>query len=207
MPNVPNVPGVPTLPSYAAGIANLLVTDLVTLLGGLFAPQWGLFQNGAPVVIADTVVSFDFRQDYDVADYQQENGAFQSYNKVGFPFDVKLRFAAGGSEEARQDLLDSVAAIIGSTQLFDAVTPEQVYQSVNPVHFDYTRTADRGVGMISIDVWCKQIRVSGTQAFTNTAAPSGAATESGGNVQTQPTTPAQQQELTGADSPLRIRVP
>ncbi len=129
-------------------------------------PQWGLYKNGAPVVIADNVVALDFKGDYDLCDYQLEEGGFQTYNKVYVPFGVRLRFSAGGSAENRKTLIESVDAIAGDLELYDAVTPEKIYSGVNIIHQGLTRTAERGLGLVQMDVWAEQVRVDATATFS-----------------------------------------
>ena len=168
-PNIPNAPGVPALPRDPNAIIDsvlLLAADAL----GLFSTtnqQWGLFKDGLPVVVADSVVSFDYRQDWTISTYPLEEGAFESYDKVQTPFDVRLKFVTGGSEADKETFLASVADAAATLDLFDAVTPEAIYTSVNVVHQDYRRDKER-VGMIVVDVWCKEVRVTATSAFGNT---------------------------------------
>lgn len=162
---------IPGLPALAAGIVvdvvQLVIADLLSINGAQAGPQWGLFKDGLPVVTADNVLSFDFRQDFRISDYPVEQGAFESYNKVQMPFDVRLQFSTGGSVGKRQAMIDSVDSIIGSLELFDAVTPEKVFTSLNPVHQSIRRTSRAGAGMVVIDLYCREIRVTATQQFTN----------------------------------------
>ena len=187
---VPNVPGVPPLVVYGAapGLAVVLLTaDLVSSFAPIFGgPQWGIFLGGAPVIVADTVASVEYKQEFAISDYPVEEGGFETYDKVYIPFDVRVRFAAGGSESNRQALLDSIAAIIGDLNFYDVVTPEAIYSSVNLMHYDYRRTATNGVGLIVADVWCRQVSVTVQEAGTSTAAPSGAAPVTPGPVQPGP---------------------
>lgn len=180
------VPGLPPLPaSFVIPSVVLLAEDLVDLVIGQGVQQWGIFLDGAPVVVADSVVTFDYKQDWSVSTYPLEEGAFESYDKVNNPFDVRLRFACGGSVEKRQAFLQSLASIGPSLELFDAVTPDAIYTSVNVTHYDYRQTATNGVGLIQADVWLEEIRVTATADFSSTQSPDGAAPVSGGNVQTQ----------------------
>jgi hypothetical protein len=193
-PSVPFAPGIPPVPRLTGADAFsapiLLTEDAVSLFTGSTGPQWGLFLDGSAVVTAESIVGFEFRQDYRIADYPIEQGAFTSYDKVQTPFDVRLRFSSGGTAAGRQALLDSIAAIIGDTNLYDAVTPDQTYQNLNLIHYDYRRTDGRA-GLIIIDVWCRQIMQASAQSFQNTAQPSGANPVNGGTV--QPAAPTQQQ--------------
>lgn len=197
MPAVPFLPGVPSLSSYSAAVNIVLLTaDAISLLSSLFGPQWGIFQNGAPVVVADSVVSLDFKQEYTISDYPLEQGAFESYDRVLLPFEARIRFAAGGSIVDRVNLITSLQAISTGVQLFDVVTPEAIYQSVSVHHFDYKRTAD-AAGLLQIDVWLTQVRITTSTQFTSTQSPSGASPVGGGSAQTNPATPQQQGVLGG----------
>lgn len=196
MPNVPQLPGVPILSSYGANVATVLAADVFQFVSSLFVPQWGIFFGGVPVVLADNVVTVDFKQEFSISNFPIEQGAFESYDKVGSPFEAKVRFSAGGSILSRRALIDSVNAVSVSLDLFDIVTPEETYRSVNVFHYDYHRSADRGAGLIVIDVWCQEIRQNAVAAFSNTQAPSGASPVSGGTVQTSPATSGQDAQIT-----------
>lgn len=184
MPNVPNVPGVPSLSSYLSGPIELLVLDAIGLFGGA-ASQWGVFRDGIPAFEFQSVTRFDYRQDWPVSDYPVEEGGFQSYDKVQLPFDLRLRVVSGPSESDRQALLDSIEDAANSLDLLDVVTPEKVYESVNITHYDLARTAVNGVGMLTVDVWFTEIRVTSTATFTDTKTPGAAGNQNLGNVQAE----------------------
>ena len=181
--SIPGLPGLPSDVKVFDGIA-LLASDAVSLLG-FGAPQWGLFQDGEPVVVADSVVAFDFREDWRISKAPLEQGAFTSYNKVQIPFGIVLRFMAGFTLGGRQDLLESIAAIIGSLDLFDAVTPEATYSNVNPTHYDYHRAADNGQGLLVVDLHCELVNQSAESEFGDTQSPTGAGQTDNGQVQPQ----------------------
>jgi hypothetical protein len=177
MANVPLVPGVPALASYIPNAIVLLEGDAVELNFG--GPQlWGLYLDGVPVVTADTVTSFDFKEEWAISDYPVETDsstnsgqAFYSYDKVQNPYTVRIRFVAGGTAAARVALLSSIASIANTLNLYDAVTPEAIYPNVNVTHYDYARTATSGLGIMIIDVWAEQVRTNTTTA-SNSLAPS-----------------------------------
>ena len=169
-PNVPFAPGVPPLPRLPGAIGvvvDLILSDALSLLAGLGEQQWGLFLDGDPVVEAESVVSFEYKKGAQVANVPIEGGKFEAYDKVQRPFDVRLRFSTGDTLAARQDLLESAQAAVDSLDLMDAVSPEAVYENVNPTHMDYRRTAVNGVGLIVVDVFCEQIRTTATSTFTS----------------------------------------
>lgn len=190
-PNVPNVPGVPILPrdpgAAIAAIAFLAADAIANLIGLFGSPKWGIFLSGIPVVVAESVLTFDFKQDYTVADYPIEEGGFESYDKVQVPFDVRLRFSMGGSEADRQVFLDSIATAAASLELYEVFTPEVSYASMNITHYDYRRTATNGVGLLVVDVWLVEVRTTATATFANTKQPNVAGPQNVGTV--QPTAP------------------
>lgn len=186
MPNVPNVPGVPTLTSFSPDALVLLAADALSNLGIHTLSEWGIFRDGVQALPeAESIVSFGYKQDWSISDYPVQDGGFQSYDKVQLPFDARVKVSSGGSEAARRALIDALDLIANSLNLFDIVTPEKVYTSVNVTHVDYHRTATNGVGLIVADVWFIEVRVASTAAFSNTQQPGEAGQQSGGNVQAQ----------------------
>lgn len=153
----------PGLPSLSAANAELftaiaLITEDGDLSASQYSSQWGIFLDGSPVVVADNVLSMEFKQDFKISNYPVEQGGFASYNKVQLPFEVRFRFSTGGSSADRAAMLNSIAAVMGDTNLYDVVTPDATYINVNFVHQDYRRTAETGNGLLSVDVWCEEVR-------------------------------------------------
>lgn len=194
--NVSRAPGVPDV-VFAAGVSaglSLLTTDGAGVFG-VFAPgQWGIYSGGLPVVVADSVISLEYKQEWTISDYPVEQGGFESFDKVALPFDARVRFSAGGSELSREVLLSSIAAIAGTLELFSVVTPEVFYPNVTIRHYDYRRTSTNGLGLIIVDVWCEEVRQSANTDATSTASFDGSATSqssgasqiNGGTVQSPP---------------------
>lgn len=185
MANVPKVPGVPSLGSYAASALTILIDDVINLVFGGTANVWGIYLDGSQVIEADSMAAFDLRQDLPTSDYQVEEGAFQSYDKVQLPAEIRVRVACGGDIAARQRFLASIDAVMNTTDLYDVVTPEEVYQGYNFTHRDFRRTGDQGNGLITVDLWLTQIRESSQATFTNTQTPAAAGQQNSGNVQPQ----------------------
>ena len=180
MPLIP----INTLPTSLAGGGQNIITDNLVGLG-LLPPSWGIFsKSGSSVVSFQTVLSFDYRRDWNIADYPLERGAFESYNKVQTPFTARLLLATGGSFSARQRFIESIQAIEDDMKLYDVITPEVTYTKCNIVHVDYRR-ADARPGIILINVHLQEIREAVSESTGTTAQqPSGNATQSGGQVQT-----------------------
>lgn len=192
----PTLPGAPALlrpPAIvntalsAVNRATLLVAD-ASIIAKLFqGPRWGVFREGKAVAAADSVVSFEYRQDTKIADYPMEKGAFQSYNKVGNPYDARVQLAKGGTEVDRTLFLEAVEKAALSLDLFELVTPEKVYRSASIQRFDYRRTAVSGVGLLLVEIWLLEVRETVKTAFAATRAPGGAAVVNAGTVQALPT--------------------
>jgi hypothetical protein len=175
-PNIPNVPGVPPIlrnPLAPIPLPPLLTSDTVSSAAAYGTQQWGLFFNGSPVIAADNVVAFEFKQDWVLADYQIEQRGFETYDKVQRPYDVRLTFSRGGSESRRAAFLASVQAIVNDTKLYDASMPEYTWTDMNITHYDLKRTATDGVGLMIINLYLLQIRADVTEQYTNTSTASG----------------------------------
>ncbi len=202
MPDIPNVPGVPPLSSYAppgglGDIGTLLVSDaLSAALSFLLGPIYGIFLDHLPipVIIADNYVRFEHKQHFEVATYPVESstfplgaGGFFSYDKVRLPAEIKVRVSAGGTIFTRQALLNTIDLAMTTTGLYDVVTPEQVYLNYNFVSRELIREADRGAGLIAVDITLMEILQTATSLFQTTQIPGVAGVVNSGQVSTSPT--------------------
>lgn len=174
IPNVPgSLPGVPPLPGGGIVVIPpvLAIADAVGL--SVFGPQqWGIFnQDGSPVLVADSVYSIDYNREYHVSDYPQEQGSFESYNKVLLPFTGKVTFLIA---EDRVEFLQSVEAAVASLDLVSVITPEISYPSANLTKYSYRREARAGVTLIRVDVGVEEIRQTATATLSQSAQQSAA---------------------------------
>lgn len=192
MPDIPNLPGVPPLSSYIPQVISLVVLDALSLLLPGLGPPWGVFRNFLPVFVPDSFVTFDAKRDCPISDYPVENGGFLAYDKVQLPGDIRIRVTKGGSVIERQIFLLEVQAQMNTTDLYDIVTPEQVYFSYNFTHMDIARSFDHGVGLITIDLWLTEVRVTASSSFLNTLLPQNQSPQATGNQQAEPATPPAQ---------------
>lgn len=176
-------------------LTSVLTADAADFSGFEQAQQWGIFKDGEPVVVADSVNAFGYMQDWPISTYPVEEGGFETYDKVQLPFEQRVRFVTGGDREDRQALLDSIEAIAGDLNLYDVVTPEKVYLSCNVIHCDYERNEGRGAGLIRVNVYLMEVRVAASAQY-NSATPVSNAKDPGSNDQVnngtvQPQTPNQ----------------
>lgn len=190
-PAVPNAPGVPPLLRDVAKIADtatfglLGISDALDLLIGAEPVQWGVFdQAGQPVALADSVVSFEYRNGSRISDYPLEQGAFASYNKVANPYDVRVRMVRGGSDDDRSVFIASLEAAAKTLDLYTILTPEKRYLNANIENWDYRRERGNGGYLIIADLYIREVRETATAAFSAPKTPAAADSQSQGQVQT-----------------------
>lgn len=198
-PNVPFAPGVPPVNRSPLFPADDQDEPQLTSSGketnADAAKQWGLFtQDGQPAAPADNVIAVEVALEARISDYPVEKGGFGSYNKVQVPFDIRLVMSRGGSVEDRQDFLKAVQDAWQSTDLFNVVTPECVYLDVNVVTVRETRAADRGMGLLTLEIGLRKVRQTAKLVFSQTQDPASADAVNDGSVQTQEQADAQQYE-------------
>ncbi|NBD02185.1 hypothetical protein [Burkholderia thailandensis] len=196
-PNVPDLPGVPPLiraPGESLGsfALSLITTDAIGLLEGLLAPVWGIFDEfGAPMAVADTALSIEYRGDSRISKYPQEQGGFADYNKVQVPYSARVQLACGGSDARRAAFLSSIEASKQSTMLFTVITPDATYENANVVAYDYRRTSRNGVTLVVAEVYLEEVRQTVVAQFDNTQNAASQDSASLGQVQGQAPTAAQ----------------
>lgn len=212
---VPQLPGVPPLASYApipSLAATLLSADAPDVFFQAAVPQWGIFQDGFPIVLSDSVSTMSYKKESALADFPIEEGGFETYDKVALPAEARFRFTSGGDVGNRAALLSSIDAISGDTNLYQIVTPENVYPTsgsggFNITHYDFNRAAQNGLGLLMVDVWCLEVRVSSdNSAFQNTQSPGAAGNQNGGTVAAT-TTPGGNAGNVGPPSPANANQP
>lgn len=187
---LPIVPGIPPLLSAAAlSIANatntvvLLAADAAIVARLLEPSKWGIYLNGQPIAQADAVKSLEYKQDSKVSDYPQEQGAFQSYNKVASPYDARVQLVKGGTELDRAQFLAAIDAAAASLDLYDIATPERTYKNANVQRISYERKAHDGSGLITVEIALIEVRTTVDAAFTHTVKPGAQAQFYTGTVQ------------------------
>jgi hypothetical protein len=180
--------GIPSLLGKIANVADtvsLLASDAQIILNMFSGPKWGIFNlDGTIALQPDSIISLDAKREWSVPTYPQEQGAFQSYNKVIYPLDTNVRMTKGGTDDERYQFLMKLSTLAKSLQTFNVGMSEgQVIKGVTIVRFDFRRTSTSGVGLLTVDVALREVRVAPSPAFTNTAAPGGADSQNGGTVQ------------------------
>lgn len=183
----------------ASGASAALTDDSPTVATSTAATQWGIFtQAGAPLIVGDTTLKFEYREEYRIANYPIEGGQLASYNKVKTPYSCRITFAKGGTISDKTEFLNTVAAALSALALLTVITPEATYINANVVDYDYDREAAKGVGLMRVEVMVQEVRVAPTAAFTNTKNPNAVTTQNGGSV--QPVAPSNTQAASATAS-------
>lgn len=134
------------------------------------APKWGVFAHGSAseaVIEPDSIVTLEFKNDSRLSQYPQEDGAFQTYNKVATPFELHVTMTKGGTESDRAFFIAAVEENAQSLALLDVVTPEKTYLSVNISRINYRRSASSGLGLITVDIGFTEIRETVGNVFAS----------------------------------------
>lgn len=199
-PDVPDTAGVPPLLRAPGSTGTqfdtptLLQADGPSLGADPGFPKWAILNDaGAPAIVPDSMVSVDYAKEWNVSDYPTEAGAFESYNKVERPYELRVTVSKGGLIADRAAFLTAIKTVESSLALYSVVTPERVYENGNLVHVDYRRASSQGAGMIMADLHFQEIRVTATATFSNSNAksPTAAGPVDAGAVQGQPLTAPQ----------------
>jgi hypothetical protein len=188
--------GAPTYAVVTAGAQASqggFVPSVVGKLGGN--------KSGNPVLTPDSVLSLEWHGEERVSDYPVQQGEFVSYNKVKVPFDMRMVMTCQGLNYV-QDALQSVTQslnqalsniglafgqpmsrdaflrqldeMLASTDLYDVVTPDKVYQNVNLVAYNHAKKNDEGGTLIIAELMFREIRESGKAQYANATTSVGA---------------------------------
>ena len=151
---------------------------------GLDSPGWSILDvDGNAVVKPDSVISFEVSGESKISTYPVEEGSFASYNKVRTPNRISMRLACtGNGQMTRSDFLLAFDLMKDAIDLYTINTPDMAYQSMNLVHFDYSRQATNGAKLIVVDAHFEEVLTGATATGSSPAMPSGCDPISNGNV-------------------------
>lgn len=200
----------PLLLTTAAAVGDFLGIDVLNPSSS----DWKILDNNSNAVIItpDTVPRFEFSNDVRVSDFPVQNGAFASYNSVQMPFEINMTLVCGGLNiltpsalsnqlglnlgnqfMKKSDFLTTLESMLSSINLFQIVTPDEIYKNAKLEHFDYRRETNRGATILYADCRFREIRQVGTAnnsvnglPFVNTNVPSASNPVNNGIVKTHP---------------------
>lgn len=170
-------------PTYAVVMAGTQTSQ-----GGFVpsvAGNLGASKSGTPVLTPDSVLSLEWHGEERISDYPVQNGQFASYNKVKVPFDLRMVMTcqglnyvqsalqsvtqsldqalgqlglAFGQPMSRDAFLKQLDTMLDSTDLYDVVTPDKVYQNVNLVGYNHAKQDTKGAVMIIAELMFREVR-------------------------------------------------
>lgn len=216
--------------SPATGVRAAASVSLGTVLDDLMisqaAGQWGIFNaTGTCVLSAARVLSVSAESSSPIATAPLEEGAFLSYSKVQNPRQHRVLMVCDGSETGLSDMgvslfsgadltrlagadalyvrkafFTTLAALEADLSLYAVVTPERKYRNVSITGHRWVREARRGITMPVVEITLQEVRLTGTQGFTQTQTPQGSRTVCSGLVSARSYPSATGVSLSGAFS-------
>jgi hypothetical protein len=172
--------GAPTYAVVTAGTSANAGGFMASVSGVL-----GATSSGRPVLTPDSVLSLEWHGEERISDYPVQNGQFVSYNKVKVPFDLRMVMTcqglnyvqdalkpvtqlldqalsnvglAFGQPMSRDAFLRQLDAMLDSTDLYDVITPDKVYQNVNLVAYNHAKKKDEGGTLIIAELMFREVR-------------------------------------------------
>jgi hypothetical protein len=171
VPDVSGVPPIPRSPTVPAPSTTFAPSETRSLPADTTQRVWGIYDaNNNPAIIVDSIMVVKPTNDAKVSSFPVEDGGFVSFNKVQTPYDVKVKVSLGGDLAAMSKLLDDLAALLVSVDLFSIVTPYEVYLNATLEKYDYSQEARRGANRIEAELSFKEVRTV-TPQFTSVALP------------------------------------
>ena len=166
-PDLPAYPGVPDIKRAGIGALTvsglggvILANDRFGIFDHNFAPKWQILdEDGNVAITPDSVISFEFRGEARPCSHPVERGGFQDYNKIQMPYDARMIISCNGQGATKKDaLLRQLEEYRKGTDLLQVATPDAVYPRLTLQHYDYRREAQRGVQLLTIQLWFTEIR-------------------------------------------------
>jgi len=184
-PDVPAVKGVPPVFRKSGTTAAAKIPALSKDGPGVAASSrvtWGLYKTDGTIALAvDNIAMVEPMREFRMSDYPTEDGGFQTFNKIATPGEVRVRVTKGGSDADRATFLSRLDTMLETVaQLFSVVMPETTLINRSVVRYDYERTAQKGLTLLSVEITLVEVRQSVASAFSDSKAAEGTAQVLGG---------------------------
>lgn len=157
---------------------TLMTADDASVSQQTAKPIYGLFlvdADGIPQIVLepDSFIGYSYSNESRISQYPQEAGAFQQYNKVDTPFDVRVTMTRGGKTSEVALFIEKAESLVKATDLiqYTLITPERTYNSVNVSKVSHDHKPGHGANMVTVDIHLLEIRVTATAIYANTASP------------------------------------
>lgn len=170
-----------------------------------FEVEWGIYDQdgnsltGLGLSLIGAIQSthaFKYDKITRVSDFPVERGGFATYNKVELPALSTVVLNLTGSDSDRTQFLNQIDIACKSTKLYTIITPEIQYLNYSIQSYNYSRTAQKGATLLSVELMLMEVRQV-TERFDNQNGkinggknPADSPSQKGGKV--QPKTPSSQ---------------
>lgn len=164
-----SLPSLPKLPTQLPGIsaATPAVLNAISLIAGKLPklnPPFPIYaildaDTFLPLTIPDSWGELTIRNDFQVADYPIEGGAFAAYNKVKRPGMFDITLIRKGSDLARFAWLEAIRQQIQTKPLarYNVITPQGIFQSYTISRWSYQTRPDRGTNLLYLDLQFSEV--------------------------------------------------
>lgn len=152
---------------------TLMTADSSSVSKNISISDYGLYIDDALALKPDSFISYSYVNESRISQYPQEAGAFQQYNKVDTPFNVRVRMTKGGNVADVASFLSQVESLPKATNLsfYEVRTPERYYSSLNIEKISHEHTSSHGVNLLTVDINLVEIRVTASAQYSNTTSP------------------------------------
>lgn len=168
------------IPPLLNGINKVFGTIIdITALGNLLFSldsqvKWGIYLPPKPplketklVLEVDGFVEFELQNASQVASYRIEKGQFAAYNKVDSPYSINLVMIKNGTPEELTKFISELNDISNDIELYNIVTPNQVFTNANMLQYSYRQSASEGYNTLYVYCTFMQILSTAEIQFNN----------------------------------------
>lgn len=141
-------------------------------LPGARQERWSLVdEDGAAPIAFTSFLSASVKDGGGVVSAPLEQGGFAAYNKTESPLEAAVSLAVQGDDAELQAVLDALRELKADTRLCSLVTPEAEYPSLTLESYNYSRTREAGLGLLTVELQLKEVRQVET-CYATASAPS-----------------------------------
>lgn len=113
------------------------------------AGEWTIYNTASGEAVQfSSFIGAEMVGDAKVITAPIEGGSFVAYNKTVSPFELSVNGAIKGDSSVLSDALNTLAQMRENTDLYNIVTPDKVYRSMNMIKLEYSRDTDSGTDLI-----------------------------------------------------------
>lgn len=124
-------------------------------------------EDGVSIADFGSIISVEAQYGGQVVSEPVERGSFATYNKTSEPISVYTTAARAGASDELQAVLDALAEVKASTDLYRIITPEQEYTSLSLESYNYKRVREDGANVLIIEMLWIEVKQVETHYTTS----------------------------------------